>query len=63
MTDFGPREWKIGKKPGLAVIVCLDSLPERDYWAVVAYMLVRTGVIGENVPVGPETAEKILIKR
>jgi len=40
-----------------------DSLPERDYWAVVAYLLVRNGVIQENVPVGPETAEKILIKR
>jgi mono/diheme cytochrome c family protein len=40
-----------------------DSLPERDYWAVVAYLLVRNGVIGENVPVGPETAEQILIKR
>jgi len=35
----------------------------RDYWAVVAYLLVRNGVIQENVPVGPETAEKILIKR
>ena len=40
-----------------------DSLPERDYWAVVAYLLVRNGVIQENVPVGPETAEQILIKR
>ncbi|MGH7406280.1 MAG: c-type cytochrome [Candidatus Methylomirabilales bacterium] len=40
-----------------------DSLPERDYWAVVAYLLVRNGVIQENVSVGPETAEKILIKR
>jgi len=40
-----------------------DSLPERDYWAVVAYLLVGNGVIGENVPVGPETAEQILIKR
>ena len=37
--------------------------PERDYWAVVAYLLVRNGVIQENVPVGPETAEQIVIKR
>ena len=35
----------------------------RDYWAVVAYLLVRNGVIKESVPVGPATAEKILIKR
>jgi len=40
-----------------------DSLPERDYWAVAAYLLVRNDVIQENVPVGPDTAEKILIKR
>jgi cytochrome c len=40
-----------------------DSLPEGDYWAVVAYLLERNGVIGDNVPVGPETAEQILIKR
>lgn len=40
-----------------------DSLPEKDYWAVVAYLLVRNGVIRENVPVGPETAEQIVIKR
>ncbi|MCI0483407.1 MAG: cytochrome c [candidate division NC10 bacterium] len=40
-----------------------DSLAERDYWAVVAYLLVRNGVIRENVPVGPETAEQIVIKR
>ena len=61
------RLWPAGvenwQKPALAVIVCLDSLAERDYWAVVAYLLVRNGVIQENVPVGPETAEKILIKR
>jgi mono/diheme cytochrome c family protein len=40
-----------------------DSLPEKDYWAVVAYLLERNGVIGKNVPVGPETAAQILIKR
>jgi mono/diheme cytochrome c family protein len=40
-----------------------DSLPEKDYWAVVAYLLVRNGVINDRVPVGPETAERILIKR
>ena len=31
--------------------------------SVFAYLLVRNGVIQENVPVGPETAEQILIKR
>ncbi|MGH7252930.1 MAG: c-type cytochrome [Nitrospiraceae bacterium] len=39
------------------------SLSEGDYWAVLAYLLVRNGVIQENVPVGPDTAEQIVIKR
>ena len=50
----------------LRVLMPLDapgSLSEGDYWAVLTYLLVRNGVIGENVPVGPETAEQILIKR
>jgi len=50
----------------LRVLMPLDapgSLSEGDYWAVLTYLLVRNGVIQENVPVGPETAEQILIKR
>ena len=39
------------------------GLPEEDYWAVLTYLLVRNGVIQENVPVGPETAEQIVIKQ
>jgi hypothetical protein len=39
------------------------GLPEEDYWAVLAYLLVQNGVIDENFPLGPETAEQIAIKR
>lgn len=39
-----------------------DSLPEKDYWNVVAYLLARNGVIAEGVPVGPDTAEQIVVK-
>jgi mono/diheme cytochrome c family protein len=50
----------------IRILMPLDapgSLSEGDYWAVVAYLLVRNGVIEENVPVGPETAERIMIRR
>ena len=40
-----------------------DSLPEKDYWAVLAYLLVQNGVIEESVPVGPDTVDQIAIKR
>ncbi|HZX60652.1 MAG TPA: hypothetical protein VFF51_02810 [Candidatus Methylomirabilis sp.] len=39
------------------------GLPEEDYWAVLAYLLVQNGVTEESVPVGPDTAEQIAIKR
>ena len=39
------------------------GLPEEDYWAVLAYLLVQNGVIEESVPVGPDTAEQIAIKQ
>ncbi len=40
-----------------------DSLSEEDYWAVLAYLLFRNGFIEENFPLGPETAERVRLKR
>jgi mono/diheme cytochrome c family protein len=39
------------------------SLPEEDYWAVLAFVLARNGFIDEDVTLGPATAEDVLLRR
>lgn len=38
------------------------SLSEEDYWAVLTYLLVRNGIIEEQFPLGPETAESVPLR-
>jgi cytochrome c len=39
------------------------SLPEEDYWAVLAFVLARHGLIAEDFAVGPETVEGLRLQR
>jgi len=39
------------------------SLPEEDYWAVLAFVLARNGFLEGGVALGPETAEGLRLQR
>jgi cytochrome c len=39
------------------------SLPEEDYWAVLAFVLLRNGFIDEDFSVGPETVVSLRLHR
>ncbi len=39
------------------------SLPEEDYWAVLAFVLMRNGFIDEDFSVGPETVVGLRLQR
>jgi mono/diheme cytochrome c family protein len=39
------------------------SLPEEDYWAVLAFVLARHGFIAEDFTIGPETVESLRLQR
>jgi cytochrome c len=40
-----------------------ESLPEEDYWAVLALVLLRNGFIDEDFSVGPETVVGLPVQR
>lgn len=39
------------------------SLPEEDYWAVLAFVLARNGFVEEGIALEPATAEGLLLRR
>ncbi|HXH08306.1 MAG TPA: cytochrome c [Alphaproteobacteria bacterium] len=39
------------------------SLPEEDYWAVLAFVLARNGFVEEGMALEPATAEGLLLRR